>query len=399
MKYNFDKIIDRRHTNAMKEEGWKNYLFSDKPNLNIPYHNDELIKMWIADMDFQTAPEIQQTLKKHIDHGIFGYSKIFDEKYYQIFNEWCAKNYDIIYPPNQITTSAGIVPAINLLIKLITKEDEKIVITTPSYAPFANAVKQNNRQLICVPLLNENDKMTMDFNELEHIFKDEKVKLFIFCNPYNPNGIKWSIKDITKLGEIAQKNNVWLISDEIHCDLLRSGVVHNPTALIIKDYPKLITCMSVSKTFNLAGLLISHIIIRDEELLKAYNEAKNGNENILSLVACQAAYQYGQKWLDELKSYLDNNFTYLKTFLDKNLPLTNFKIPDATYLAWVNLAAYTPQDVDLTEWFATECGVLLESGSQFVQDGDGYVRLNLACPQEKLVQTLNRLLEGINKKL
>ncbi|MDR1781964.1 MAG: PatB family C-S lyase [Bacilli bacterium] len=395
MKYDFDKIVNRKHTNAMKVDGWRNYLFPNNPDIKIDYNNDDLVKMWIADMDFETAPEIIEDLHQRVDHGIFGYTKIFDSDYYQVFNEWCARNYDIVYDKKWITTSPGIVPAITNLISIITKPDEKVVICTPSYAPFANATKLNNRELVCVPLIKGEKRMEMDFNKLTEIFKDEKVKLFIFCNPYNPNGIKWNEKEITKLGELIKENDMWIISDEIHCDLYRKGINHNPSIHFIKDYKKLIVCHSVSKTFNLAGALISHIIIQDEEVKNKFELTKPGNENIFSLVACQSAYSNGQRWVNELRAYLDENFKYLKEFLDNNLPLTNFEIPDATYLAWVDFSAYVPKDVDLTQWFLQECGILLESGSQFVANGEGYVRLNLACPKAILEKTMNRIYQKL----
>ena len=395
MKYNFDKIIDRKHTNAMKIDGWRDYLFPNNPQLEVGYTNDELVKMWIADMDFETAPCVTEALHKRIDHGIFGYTKIFGNDYYNAFNEWCARNYNVVYDKSFITTSPGVVPAITNLLGIITKPDEKVVICTPSYAPFAAAVKQNKRGLITVPLIMGQERMEMDFIKLAEVFKEEKVTCFILCNPYNPNGIKWSEKELIKLSELIKAHNMWLISDEIHCDLYRKGISHNPTIKYLKDYKKLIVCHSVSKTFNLAGALISNIIIPNQTVKAQFETTKPSSENIFSLVACQSAYSDGQEWLSELREYLDENFNYLKDFLDKNLPLTKFNIPDATYLAWVDFSAYVPNDANLTQWFLQECGVLLESAPQFVANAEGHVRLNLACPKAVLETTMKRIYEKL----
>lgn len=396
MKYNFDEIIDRSNTNSMKIEGFRQYLFPDLENVKFSVSDDKLIKMWIADMDFATPQVVIDAMKKRLEDRIFGYTKIFDENYYKYLLKWCHDKYGWQFEKQHLVTSPGIVPALFILLSLMAEKNDKILFTTPSYAYFEKAAIHNNMQPLYSPLIkDENGEFQLDFEDFAN--KAKEAKVIIFCNPHNPTGVIWNEEQLRKVAEIARENDLWLISDEIHCDLIRSNKQHIPLAKVMPDYDKIITAMAPSKTFNLAGMMISNIIIPNKQLLELWQNNQIPLDNPLSIAAAQAAYQHGAEWLEALKKYLDKNFEYLKEVLDKQLPKTNYHIPDATYLAWIDVSAYVPKDVDLTLWFAQEAGILLESGSQFVADGDGYIRLNLACPKAILKECLDAMVKVLKK--
>ena len=398
MKYDFDQIIDRRNTNAMSIEGFREYLFDENGQLDFPCADDEFISMWIADMEFASPPEISAALKKRIDHGIFGYSQIFDPKYKSSFLNWTKTRYDWSFEPEHLVTSKGVIPALFSLIEYICLPDEKVLIVTPSYAFFKHAADYNNRELVTSDLLCEAGHYDLDFDDLQKKAADEKVKLCIFCSPHNPTGRVWKEEELKRLGKICLENNVMIISDEIHCDLLRSGKKFTPLAKLFPESDQIITTMAPSKTFNLAGFMLANIIIPNDDLRKTWKEKQLPIDNPLSIVAAQTAYSEGQSWLSELTIYLDENFIFLQKYLQEKLPKAIFQIPDSTYLAWVDVSAYFEKNENLTLFFANQAGVLLEGGNMFVANSDGYIRLNLACPRARLKEGLNRISKAINKK-
>ncbi|MFK8007407.1 MAG: MalY/PatB family protein [Saprospiraceae bacterium] len=395
MKYDFDKIIDRRNTNAMSMEGFREYLFDENDPLDFPCADDEFISMWIADMEFASPPEISAALKKRIDHGIFGYSQIFDPKYKSSFLHWTKTRYNWSFDREHLVTSKGVIPALFALIEYICQPDEKILIVTPSYAFFKYAADYNNRELVTSDLLCEGGHYSLDFDGLQKKAADEKMKLCIFCSPHNPTGRVWKEEELKRFGEICFENNMMIISDEIHCDLLRSEKKFTPLAKLFPDSDQIITCMAPSKTFNLAGFMLANIIIPNDDLRKTWKEKQLPIDNPLSIVAAQTAYSEGQNWLSELTKYLDENFIFLQKYLKENLPKTIFHISDSTYLAWVDVGAYFQKNENLTLFFANKAGVLLEGGNMFVANSDGYIRLNLACPRVRLEEGLNRIAKAI----
>jgi cysteine-S-conjugate beta-lyase len=397
MDYNFDEIIDRRGTNAMNTDGFREYIFHAPPTMKFPYADDEFIRMWVADMEFATPPEVVQAIKDRADKRIFGYTKVFDPEYYKAFSGWTTRYCGWTFPKEQLVTSHGIVPALYELVEYICKPDEKILILTPSYAYFKYAGDFNNIETVCSNLLEEGGYYTMDFGDIEAKAKDEKVTLCIFCNPHNPSGRVWSAGELKKVGQICLDNGLWIISDEIHCDLLRTGLTHTPMAKLFPDTDKIVTCMAPSKTFNMAGLMFSNIIISNGGLMAKWKARHNANENPLSIAAAQAAYTHGDEWLRQLKVYLDGNFEFTKQYLAEHLPKAVYMVPEATYLAWVNISAYVPKDVDLPLYFANNAGVLLEGGNMFVANSEGYIRLNLACPRAVLEEGLKRICGLLNK--
>lgn len=396
MKYDFDEIIDRQGTNAMNTDGFRQYIFQASDELVFPYADSDFVRMWVADMEFATPPEIVQAMKDRLDKRIFGYSKVFDPNYYLSFVNWTQRHYGWSFEKDHLLTSPGIIPALYELVEHICKPDERILIFTPSYAYFKHAADYNRIELVTSDLINRQGHYTMDFNDLAEKVKDEKVTLCIFCNPHNPSGRVWSPQELQQFGDICLANGLWIISDEIHCDLLRNGQVHTPLAKLFPQTDRIITCMAPSKTFNLAGMMISNIIIPSNELRTIWQARHYGMENPLSITASQAAYQYGDEWLAQLKDYLDENFAFTRQYLSQHLPQAIFRIPEATYLAWVDISAYLPDETDLSMFFANQAGVLLEGGNMFVANANGYIRLNLACPRSILAEGLRRICAALN---
>lgn len=397
MKYNFDEIIDRKDTNAMNTDGFREYIFNAPSTMQFPYADDEFVRMWVADMEFATPPEIIQAIKDRVDKRIFGYTKVFDPNYYLAFVDWTKRHYNWSFPKEQLMTSPGIIPALYELVEYICKPDEKVLIVTPSYAYFKHAADFNQIELVCSNLVNDQGYYTLDFADIEAKAKDEKVSLCIFCNPHNPSGRVWTQAELQRFGEICLANDVWIISDEIHCDLLRSRLVHTPLAKLFPHTDRIITCMAPSKTFNMAGLMFSNIIIPNEDLRTVWKARHYSMENPLSITAAQAAYQYGDEWLNQLKTYLDDNFAFVKQYLETHLPKAGFRISEATYLAWVNISEYLPPQENLSLYFANHAGVLLEGGNMFVANSDGYIRLNLACPRSVVEEGLRRICAALSR--
>jgi len=399
MKYNFDKIVDRRRTNAMATDGYREYLFGDVKNLDLGHWNEsDLISMWIADMEFQTSDAIIKALKDRVEHGIFGYTQIFEQSYKDAFLKWSQTNYEWSFEKNHLVTSNGIIPALFDLAGFMCKADEKILIVTPSYAFFKHTADHNNLELVCSDLLFENGTYKVNLLDLESKAKDPKVTLCIFCNPHNPTGRVWTNTELVDIGNVLLRNNVRIISDEVHCDLLRRGKSFTPMSKLFPDSKDIITCMAASKTFNLAGFMLANIIIPDDKLRAKWYDGRIPIDNPFSIVATEAAYTHGHDWLDQLTTYLDANFIFLKSYLEHHLPESVFSIPDATYLAWVDMNAYFSKDINLTLFFAKHAGVLLEGGNMFVSNADGFIRLNLACPKSRLEEGLIRITKAILEK-
>ncbi len=396
--YNFDEVIDRRNTNSLNTDGFRSYIFHADETMTFPYKDEEFIRMWVADMEFATPEVIIDAMRERLDQRIFGYTRVFSNDYYEAVSSWCKRRYDWDFKKEELVTSNGIIPALYELVDYICKPDEKVLFSTPSYAYFKYAADYNNREYVCSDLADNNGRYTMDFDDFEKKAADEKTTLFIFCNPHNPTGRVWTEEELKRLAAIIEKYGLWVISDEIHCDLTRQNQKHIPLGKIMPDYKKLITCMAPSKTFNLAGMMISNIMIRDEALREIWFSRHYNFDNPLSVAASQAAYERGEPWLKELCAYLDKNFEFTKAYLADHLPKAVFSISEATYLAWVNLKEYFNKDEELPMFFAYEAGVLLEGGNMFVQNSDRYIRLNLACPRAVLEEGLRRICKAVNEK-
>ncbi len=400
MRYDFDEIIDRRNTNALNTDGFRGYIFHAGPEKVFPFKDEEFVRMWVADMEFATPPVICDAIKERVDRRIFGYTMMYGDDYYKAFSRWCRERYDWSFPKEELCFSPGIIPALYQLVEDLIGEGETFVITTPSYGYFLHAAEYNDVPVVCSELVDTDGYFTIDFEDLEQKCADPKVKMLLWCNPHNPTGRIWTEEELRRVAEIVEKNDLWVISDEIHCDLVRSGLRHIPLGKVMPDYPKLITCMSASKSFNMAGLMFSDIIIRDrtERNRFIHRDKIAGMLNPLSIAAHQAAYEKGGEWLEQMKEYLDENFRYVEGFLKERLPEAVFRIPEATYLAWVDLSKCLPEMEDLPGFFANEAGVLLEGGnSLFVGNAEGFVRLNLAMPRSIIQTGMERMADAIEK--
>lgn len=399
MKYDFDEIIDRRNTSCENVEGFRSYIFPEDPDIILPVPDEEMIRMWVADMEFAVAPEICQAIRDRVNKRIFGYTGVFGAEYRDTFARWCPVKYDWSFPAEQLVFSPGIVPALYELVGNITQPDEKVLFLTPAYGFFKHACRYNNREFVSSDMLNKDGDFFADVDDFAKKAADPKVKLVIWCNPHNPTGRVWSDKEARKIGEIVEKNDLWIISDEIHCDLTRRDIHHIPMGKIMPQYGKLITCMAASKTFNIAGMMFSNIIIRDDRLRRKFvrSDKLGGLVNPLSLEANLAAYKKGGPWLDELKSYLDGNFRFAVDFIRKNIHGAICKVPEATYLLWLDLRKCGIDISDLSRFFAQEAGVLVESGNKlFVGNADGFVRINLAMPRALVKEGLCRMAKAVS---
>lgn len=396
--YNFDEVIDRQHTNAMNTDGFRDYIFHADETMTFPYKDEEFIRMWVADMEFATPDVVIDGMRERLDKRIFGYTRVFEKSYYDAFHAWCERRYGWSFPRKELVMSNGIIPALYELVEYICKPDEKVLFLTPSYAYFKYAAEFNKRDYICSDLWYADGRYSIDFEDFAAKAAQEKNTLLILCNPHNPSGRVWTKEELEKLAGIIEENHLWVISDEIHCDLLRGNQRHIPLGKVMPAYQRLITCMAPSKTFNLAGMMISNVIIRDEELRATWHNRHYNFDNPLSIAAAQAAYEKGEPWLEELRAYLDENFRFVGQYLKEHLPEAKYQPSEATYLAWVDLNAYFEPDENLPLFFAYKAGVLLEGGNMFVQNSDGFIRLNLACPRATLAEGLKRICEAVNTK-
>lgn len=396
--YNFDEIIDRRHTNAMNTDGFRDYIFHADESMVFPYKDEEFIRMWVADMEFATPDVVIDGIRERLDKRIFGYTRVFENSYYEAFAAWCRRRYGWEFSKRELVMSNGVIPALFELVEYICAPDERVLFLTPSYAYFKYAADHSRREYVCSDLINTDGYYTIDWDDFERKCADEKTTLFIHCNPHNPSGRIWSAGELERLAEILERHSMWVISDEIHCDLLRRGRTHTPLGKIMPDYGRLVTCMAPSKTFNMAGLMLSNILIRDEGLRKVWLERHYNFDNPLSIAGAQAAYEKGEPWLCELQEYLDGNFALVGEYLAEHLPRARYRVSEATYLAWVDLGEYFAPDEDLPMFFAYRAGVLLEGGNMFVQNSDCFIRLNLACPRATLTEGLRRICEAVNTK-
>lgn len=396
--YNFDEIIDRRNTNAMNTDGFRSYIFHADETMKFPYKDEEFVRMWVADMEFATPDVVIDGIRRRLDKRIFGYTRVFDDAYYQALNSWCRRRYGWSFEKRELVMSNGVIPALYELVEYITKPDERVLFLTPSYAYFKYAADFNSRECVCCDLINRDGRYEIDFEDLERKAAEEKTTLLILCNPHNPTGRVWNENELGRLAEIIERTGIWVISDEIHCDLLRVGQTHIPLGKVMPDYERLVTAMAPSKTFNMAGLMISNILIRSCELRERWLGRHYNFDNPLSIAAAQAAYEEGEPWLKELQAYLDENFAFTGAYLAERLPGAKFRVSEATYLAWVDLGAYFQPDEDLPMFFAYRAGVLLEGGNMFVRNSNGFIRLNLACPRATLEEGLRRICEAVNEK-
>jgi cystathionine beta-lyase len=384
MKYDFDTIIDRRNTNCVKHDFMEEH---GKPK--------DVIPLWVADMDFQTVPAIIERLKRTVEHGIFGYSHA-KEGYFKAIEGWYGSRFGWKLQEHWLVKTPGVVNAIATSIRAFTKENEAVLIQQPVYHPFSSTVLANHRRLVNSPLVLRDGRYEIDFEDFETKIREENVKLFILCSPHNPVGRVWTKEELTRIGEICLRHQVLVVSDEIHSDFVYPGHVHTVFASINEAFAQnCITCTAPSKTFNLAGLQASNIIIPNEGLRKRFTETMRkagiGELNVMALAACQAAYEEGEEWLEQLKSYLHGNVSFVGQFLKERLPQIRLIEPEGTYLIWLDFRGLGLNNEDLEDFIVNKAGLWLSAGDMFGREGEGFERMNIACPRAILEQAFNRL--------
>lgn len=395
MTFDFDRIIPRTATNAVAEDGFENYLFGGDADLKLPVPRSKLISMWVADMQFAAPQAALDAMAERLAHPIFGYTMNMGGELYDAFHAWCIERYDWRFERDALQVSLGVIPALYALVEYLCAPGDKILTLTPAYGYFQRASLQTGHELLSSPLVARDGHYEIDFADFEEKVKDASVTLFFLCHPHNPTGRAWTERELRRMGDICFANGVRIVSDEIHADLLRQGKRHLPLAKLFPDNKGIVTCMAVSKTFNLAGLMLATVIIADPALRAQWQKRHYPFVNPISLAAAVGAYTNGSEWLDALRSYLDENYRIVAAFLGQHLPQARFAIPDATYLAWIDLSAYFPEPINLTRFFLEKAGVVLEGGEMFVSDGDGYIRLNIACPQPVLTTALVRIKQAL----
>lgn len=377
-KYDFTSVIDRKNTNSLK---WDFF--------------DDDLPMWVADMDFKVAPAIQEAILKRANHPIFGYTIVPDELF-EAYIDWWNTRYNFKMSKENMAYSIGVMPSISSMIRCLTDEDDEILIQAPVYHVFYYVIEDNNRRVLENELIYENGEYKIDFDDLDE--KLSKVKLMILCNPHNPIGKIWSRDDLARIGELCKKHNVILISDEIHCDLTDPGVKYNPFE-ISSDCENVITCLSPSKSFNIAGFQSSIVHAKNDELLENIkNQMHIDNSdscNVFAATAVIGAYNKSEEWLEELKDVLYENKQIVKEFLENELPVIKLVDCDATYLLWLDCSRLNVASKILSEFLRQNQGLFLSAGIDFGQNGDNFLRMNIACPKELLMQGLQKLKIGI----
>ncbi|MEY8685522.1 MalY/PatB family protein [Bacteroides sp. AN502(2024)] len=385
MKYDFNKQISRRGTDS--------YKWDSAPNENV-------LPMWVADMDFHTAPAIVDALHQRVEHGIFGYTHVPDS-YYNTVTDWFARRHDWLINRQWIIYTSGVVPAISAIIKALTQPKDKILVQTPVYNCFFSSIRNNGCKAVCSPLLYANGTYTMDFDDLERKAADPKVKVMLLCNPHNPVGRVWKQEELVRIGEICIRHGVTVVSDEIHCELVFPGHRYTPFASISEDFLRhSVTCISPSKAFNIAGLQIANIICADADHRAKIDRAINDNEvcdvNPFGIIATQAAYNEGEEWLNQLIEYLQANYLHMQKFCREHLPEFPVTVLEGTYLVWMDCRKLNMHSEELEQRLVTEAGLWLNAGTMYGAEGEGFMRWNIACPRATLTEGLKRFVDFVS---
>jgi len=380
MKYDFDRIIDRRGTYSIKY----NPTARGKPA--------DVLPLWVADMDFSIPPCVAEALEERVRHGIFGYSEP-DAAYFSAVQGWFEKRFGWHVEKEWLTVTPGVVNAIYVAVRALTEPGEGVAIQQPVYYPFETSVVQTGRKLLVNELVYKDGTYSIDFEDFEN--KIKQAKLFILCSPHNPGGRVWTSDELVRMGEICLKHNVIVVSDEIHQDFVYPGHRH----LVFSGlYPRFadiaITCTSPSKTFNLAGLLHSNIFISNkilrDKFKREYANCGLSQPGVMGLVSCRAAYESGAEWVDELVEYLKGNMLFLHDFLQTHIPKIKFTLPESTYLAWLDCSGLGFSPAELNNLITHKAKLWLNDGISFGAGGKGFQRLNAACPRAVLEEALGR---------
>ena len=389
MKYNFDKVVNRFNTESIK---WD--IIEEK------YGHKDVIPMWVADMDFEVVKPISEAIKKRASHEIYGYT-LKGDSYYEAVINWMDKHHNWHIKKDWINYTPGVVPALNYIIRTYANSGDEIIIQTPVYHPFYSSVKNNGCIIVENPLIYENGSYKMDYEDLKKKIT-HRTKILVLCNPHNPVGRVWSKDELIKLGQICIENNILVVSDEIHFDLIYKGNEHTVFASISEEFAQnSVICTAPSKTFNSAGLQVSNIIIPNKKLRNLYNitlENNAGNEiNSFAAVALEAAYNEGEEWLQQLLLYLGENLNFLMQYFEERIPKIKVIKPEGTYLVWIDCLDLNMSPSELEEFFVKKVKVGFNDGILFGSEGARFQRINIACSRSVLKEALERIEREINK--
>jgi len=393
----FDIVHDRRGTNSIK---WDLY-YDDGVTREITQElsvnaASRPMPMSLSDMEFQTSPNIIAALEKRAQHGIYGYTKP-NREYFQAISDWIAKHYDWRVEEDWLRITAGVMPAISMAIQALTDPGDQVIIQPPVFYPFGSVVENNGRVLLRNSLVLEDERYVMDFDDLEKKAADPRTRMIILCSPHNPVGRVWSRQELTRLGEITEEHDLLVVSDEIHCDLVYSWA--NFTTMGAVDdqlLDRLIVCNSPSKSFNLPGLktataIIPNPVLRDKFNIALRNLEQLFSENIFGTLALQTAYEQGESWLKQLRKYLEANYLFLDTYIKENIPGLRLQEAEGLYLVWIDCRDLGLTDDGLKRLIVDQANVLPVQGSTYGVEGEGFIRLNIACPRVVLEEALERI--------
>lgn len=379
----FDRIIDRRNTKSVK------YDLAAKKGMP-----EDVLPLWVADMDFRVSSYIQEAIARQVEHGVFGYSDT-GEEYFEAVKGWMKRHHGWDVEADWLVKTPGVVFALSLAVKAFTEPGNSVLIQQPVYYPFKRVVEVNGRRTISNTLVYENNKYFMDFEDFEEKIIREKIKLFILCNPHNPVGRVWTEDELVRIGDICQKHHVIVVSDEIHGDFAFKGK-HHVFAGLKKEYGEFtVTCTAPSKTFNLAGLQLSNIFISNPELRRAFRRQLDivGYEepNIMGMVACEAAYRDGDEWYEAMLEYVAGNIAFTREYVEKNIPGVTMAEHEGTYLVWLDFRQLGMTGEELEEMIVQRARLWLDGGAMFGESGTGFQRVNVACSRKILEEALERM--------
>lgn len=402
VKHIFDEEVDRRGTNAVK---WEFVQGGD--DLLRWEHTDDcfgpnrILPMWVADMDFRCPEPVVKALVERAQHGIYGYTAMTDACY-QPFIEWIKRRQGWEIRPEWICTTPGVVPALNMLVRTFASPGDRVIVQPPVYYPFYGAIENNGAELATNPLTYENGKYSMDFKDLEAKARDPSTKMVILCSPHNPVGRVWTRDELLRFGEICLGNDVLVVSDEIHGDLIYRGVEFTSFARLGDELARRsIICTAPSKTFNMAGLHTSCIVVPDEELRTKFAKTLQSNglfgAGTFGIVALEAAYKHGEEWLNQVREYIEANYRYLEAYVREQIPEITAIKPEGTYLVWLDCRRLGLEAEELQRLMLDEARVYLDEGFIFGSEGEGFERINIACPRSILIEALDRIKGAIER--
>lgn len=380
--FDFDEIIQRRGTDSIK---WD--------HLKENFGSDDLLPLWVADMDFKSPPSVIRAMHKVAEHGLYGYVKP-TEDYFQSVAGWMKRRFDWSVEPEWITLVPGIVPAISIALRAFTKPGDKVIVQQPVYHPFMAVTRELDREVLNNALVETETGYEINISQLREMASDPKAKALILCSPHNPVGRVWTRDELRAIMEICEENDVLLISDEIHQDLVYAGSVHEPTAKLGTEASRIITCTAPSKSFNVASLFASNIIISNGELRAEFKKAVEQLHLMPSqftIEGVKAAYNEGEEWLEALMEYLSGNVDFVTGYLEEHLPQVSFRAPEATFLIWMDFRKCGLTSVELDRILREEARVALNKGWMFGREGEGHMRLNIGCPRSVLRDALDRI--------